>query len=216
MMGDQNVEGDAQLRKDMQRAVPRIRLGTSVRIVGIVVCLVGLALVLTMLMSGRREPRSFDGTVSAIEQQMPTQRHPAIVGTGPSKPLSSVSVGRDDYVGILDIPRLDRRLPVLSPADEAAEEPIATYGNAADGNLVIEASNTTGIFRDLTQIPDGDALYFTDVTGAVYSYHVLTVESIENDDVSALRERSDEWDLTLAAPSFSGQQKTLLRCAADS
>lgn len=102
------------------------------------------------------------------------------------------------------------------PADEAAEEPIATYGNAADGNLVIEASNTTGIFRDLTQIPDGDALCFTDVTGAVYSYHVLTVETIENDDVSALRERSDEWDLTLAAPSFSGQQKTLLRCAADS
>lgn len=182
------------------------------RILGVALCLAAIAVVVLTMRHLKHPNVEYKNLISAINQQIPTERRYATVGEDTTGRMPSINVGSKDYVGILKIPRFDRELPVLSATNDNVTTPVLLYGTAAGGNFVIGGAGNIGIFGDLASLPDGDIIEFTDVRGGVYHYRVLTVETVAKDDESGIRERNEEWDLTLVAPSFSGQQQILLRC----
>lgn len=116
------------------------------------------------------------------------------------------------YIGILTIPALGLKLPVLSewsyPGLRSA--PCRYYGSAYDNNLVIAGHNYTRHFGRLKNLSPGDAVTFTDVEGHVFSYQVAEIDTLQPKAVQEMV--SGEWPLTLFTCTLSGQSRVTVRC----
>lgn len=117
-----------------------------------------------------------------------------------------------DCIGMVEIPKLDRRLPVLSSwsYDLLRVAPCRYEGSAYSGDLIIAAHNYTTHFGSLSNLQIGDRISFTDADGHVFSYHVTEVGTINPDDTELLREGN--WDLTLFTCTFGNSYRVVVRC----
>jgi sortase A len=121
-------------------------------------------------------------------------------------------IDNNEYIGIIHIPSLDVKLPVMSKwnYENLKSAPCRYDGNAADGSLIIAGHNYSSHFGNLKQLSSGDEVYFINVDGNVYSYSVAETELLESNDNQKLM--SGQWDLTLFTCNFSGQERVTIRC----
>lgn len=129
--------------------------------------------------------------------------------------LPSVFVDGYDYVGVLTIPTLDLRLPVMQdwsyPKLKIA--PCRQYGSSRTNDLVIAAHNYETHFGKIGTLAVGDEVRFTDMDGIDNYYAVQKVEVHDPTDVDAVK--NSGYDLVLYTCTYGGKTRIVVFCDRD-
>ena len=129
--------------------------------------------------------------------------------------LPSVFVDGYDYVGVLTIPALDLRLPVMQdwsyPKLKIA--PCRQYGSSRTNDLVIAAHNYETHFGKIGTLAVGDEVRFTDMDGIDNYYSVQKVEVHDPTDVDAVKNSGH--DLVLYTCTYGGKTRIVVFCDRD-
>lgn len=94
----------------------------------------------------------------------------------------------NEYVGYLEIPALDLKLPVMNEWDYARLKtaPCRQSGSSRTDDLVIAAHNYTSHFGRLKELNGGESVLFTDMDGIVSTYTVEALETLDPDDTETV------------------------------
>jgi sortase A len=119
-----------------------------------------------------------------------------------------------EYVGEIEIPSLNLRLPVMGELtyDGLKIAPGLYNGSPYKGNFVIAAHNYSSHFGRINELLRGDEVTFTDIEGNVFKYEVALTEIIEPSAVGDMI--SGEWALTLFTCTVGGKSRVTVRCEA--
>lgn len=130
----------------------------------------------------------------------------------PEMDMPTVSLEGYSYIGVLEIPALSLKLPVLESWSDALLRvaPCRYEGSAYKDGFIIAAHNYSSHFADLKELDLGHEIIFTDVEGNCFNYIVASVESLEATDVEEMS--SGGWDLTLFTCTPGGQYRVTVRC----
>lgn len=127
--------------------------------------------------------------------------------------MAVVEINGAEYIGVLQIPALNLTAPVQSDWNDAAlkKTPCRYSGSAYRDDLIVAGHNYRAQFGNLQALQAGDSVIFTDVSGNTFRYTVQTLETLGGSDVEGMQ--SGDWDLTLFTCTYSGQERTTVRCA---
>ncbi|MBQ8687023.1 MAG: sortase [Ruminococcus sp.] len=122
------------------------------------------------------------------------------------------TVDGSSYIGILEIPSIYLELPIASDCSMATlrNSPGCYAGTPAASDLVIGAHNYASHFGNLYLLSAGAEVYFTDVSGTLYTYHVADVTEVTPDQGEAVR--NSEHDLALFTCNYSGARRVVVYC----
>ena len=155
---------------------------------------------------GEEEPDAYDGSSRAHE---PPPSSEASSGGGSVWTPPSYSV-----IGVLSMPQLGVRLPVIGEVSDALLKISACrISGGIDGKpkrLVIAGHNIKSHFKGLESYSIGDEIAFTTRDGDTYHYRMTEISALhksEGADVLA----SDGWDLTLLTCKSDRTMRTMLR-----
>ena len=126
--------------------------------------------------------------------------------------MPTVPLDGRKYIGVLEIPKLELRLPVLSEwsYDGLAVSPCRYSGSVYLGDMVICAHNYNTYFGKLATLQPEDEVYFTDMSGNRFIYSVGALETLEPTQVQDMR--IGDWDLTLFTCTVGGRARVAVRC----
>lgn len=132
----------------------------------------------------------------------------------PDKEMPVIEVNGIWYIGILEIPVLDMKLPVTEEwSYENLRESLCCYsGSLYQDDLVIAGHNYRRFFRSLNHLAPGTEIRFTDVEGNVFFYQAVWTEVLESNEGKEMTRASDDWDLTLFTCTYGGKQRIAVRC----
>lgn len=136
----------------------------------------------------------------------------AVLAEQPQEERSLFPEDGRDYYGIVSIPSLELRLPVLAEYREADLKlmPCRYAGEVEEGTLVIVGHNYSAHFGGLRKLEQGDVLAFETEDGSTYRYEVAAIEYLGQTDVDAML--NGDWDLTLYTCSYSETSFLTIRC----
>lgn len=122
-----------------------------------------------------------------------------------------------NYFGIIEIPELNLKLPVLSEYTDANMKttPCVYAGSISENNLVIVGHNYDSQLAILNDL-EADAkvnIKLTLLDGSTYTYTSFAMESLNPDQVDEMI--SGKWDLTVFTCSYSGENRIAMRCNMD-
>ena len=125
--------------------------------------------------------------VQSIIEQPPTQPSlpndpeplPEVTETIPTE-MATVQVDGYDCIGILSIPVLELKLPVLADwsYSKLTKAPCHYDGAYYETDFVIAAHNYDSHFGRLSQLQPGDIVLFTDISGKDHFYEVVLTETL--------------------------------------
>jgi sortase A len=126
--------------------------------------------------------------------------------------MQSMDIDGSQYIGILDIPILKLSLPVNGEWSYPLlrRAPCRYTGSFLDNTMVIAGHNYRRHFGLLRDLKSGDSVTFTDVTGAVYRYEVISIETLAKNAVEEME--TGDWDLTLFTCTPGGVSRVTVRC----
>lgn len=129
----------------------------------------------------------------------------------PDMDMPEVDVDGLSCIGILEVPSLDLRLPILGDwSDELLKKAPCRYsGSVYTNNMVIAGHNSRAQFNKLNKLKEGDLIVFTDVVGNVFEYYVSAIEVLDGDDVD---EMLNGWPLTLFMCTYDNLSRYTIRC----
>ena len=130
----------------------------------------------------------------------------------PDMEMPTVEVDGNNYIGTLDIPRLNISLPIMSEWSDAKLKtaPCRYAGTAYKSGFVIAGHNYRRHFGPLGRIAPGDRVTFTDVDGNVFAYDVAEIQVLKPAAIEDMV--SQEWDLSLFTCTLGGQTRLTVRC----
>ena len=133
-------------------------------------------------------------------------------GTGES-PTQEDIMAAWDVDGILSIPDLGLRLPVLADCDdELLKLSVCIYerdGGQEGGRMVIAGHNYRSHFGTLENLSQGAVVSYTPLDGEETAYQVTEITQIDADDYEALE--AGEWDMTLLTCNLDMTKRILVR-----
>lgn len=117
-----------------------------------------------------------------------------------------------DYIGIIEIPSLSLKLPIISEWDDAKLKiaPCRYVGSAYNGDLIISGHSYKNHFRYIRNLAVGESVIFTDFEGTRFVYEVTAYEVVGGSDVEGML--SGEWDLSLFTCTYNGSARHTVRC----
>ena len=125
--------------------------------------------------------------VSLVTEKIEAVLPPYTQGTAEMRynsEMPMMSVDGNDYVGILEIPSKNIKLPVCSSWDEYKVRSVpCRYTGSIYGNLVIGGTNTSENFEFLNVLDKGEKIRFIDMTGNMYIYTVFSISHKNNFDL---------------------------------
>ena len=142
----------------------------------------------------------------------PTQQIPESLRTPEDVEMSEMVIDGQRYIGFLSLPGLELELPVMSDWSypQLRKAPCRYYGTALGGDLVLMAHNYARHFGYISQLKEGDPVYFTDADGNVHCYAVAVVDVL---DPTAVEEMTaGEFDLTLFTCTYGGKSRVTVFC----
>lgn len=180
-------------------------------ILGVVLVVCGLCGLLAFHLRGELGVRECQKTVEKMEQLLP-ERTPGVPGSYVHTAMPVLQIDGKDHVAIVEIPAYGIRLPVAADWDAEGlyASPSRFYGSAYDHSLVIGGADHPRQFGFCDQIDIGAMVTVTDMTGAVFSYKVVTVERAEHAQSRWLL--SEEYDLTLFCRDSGSMKYVAVRC----
>jgi sortase A len=196
------------------------RRGLSFIVIGILLIIGAMVLTGYNYIQEYRAGKAAQSIVAELEEEIPEQENqPSSDGSvpdyilHPEMEMPVMEKDGQDYIGTLEIPALDLKLPVISqwsyPSLRIA--PCRYTGSAYLSNMVIAAHNYKTHFGRLRELQLGDEIRFTDVDGNEFLY---SVEELEILSPTAVEEMTDsEWDLTLFTCTIGGKTRVTVRCS---
>ena len=145
---------------------------------------------------------------------IPGLSEPAAQEQAARRPMPEIMVDGVAYIGYLEIPALELKLPVASQINETLLEkgPCRYFGTVYQKNFVIGGHRYRRHFRKLYTLGYGERVIFTDVTGKNYHYQVAEQEVIEPYQSTYLC--TGDWDLSLFTCTTGGASRVVVRCIA--
>lgn len=130
----------------------------------------------------------------------------------PEMEMPSAKVDGSYYIGLLEIPALGRKLPIMAECTHQGlrKTPCRYTGSAYEDNMVIAGHNYLSHFAGLRSLPLGTEVCFTDIDGNVFRYTIEWIEVLQPDQVEDMV--SGNWDLTLFTCTYGGQTRHAIRC----
>lgn len=118
------------------------------------------------------------------------------------------------YIGMLELPTLQRKLPVMSVWTEKnlQKAPCRYSGSAYMQNLVIAGHNYRAHFSGIGNLKKGDSVIFTDMDGNRFFYEVSEIEILDAQETERMTE--SWWALTLFTCTAGGKRRIAVRCDA--
>ena len=118
------------------------------------------------------------------------------------------------YIGTIEIPALNKKLPVLEDWSYANLKisPCRYSGTYYNDDLVICAHNYSSHFNGLRWIDPGEEVIFTTVDGVEYRYIITHRETLLPTEVDRLLEAEEDCDLTLFTCYIGGRTRCVVRC----
>lgn len=128
--------------------------------------------------------------------------------------MATIIVDDYDCIGILSIPVLDLKLPVLTDwsYEKLKKAPCHYYGTYYEKDFVIAAHNYDSHFGRLSELQSGDIVFFTDVNGVDYYYEVVLLETLPQDATKEMI--SSGFALSLYTCTPGGGNRVTVRCNA--
>lgn len=123
-----------------------------------------------------------------------------------------IDVLNKEYIGIIHIPSINIKLPVMSSCSENQLKltPCCYSGTANDDSLIIAGHNYSSHFGNIDDLNQNDEVYFINANGEIYSYIVLETEIIDDSDIEGMQQGN--WDLSLFTCNFTGDKRITIRC----
>lgn len=128
------------------------------------------------------------------------------------RPLMVPEDGRE-YFGIVEIPELSLKLPVLMEYTDANMKttPCVYYGEEGSDDLVIVGHNYDNQFGPFNNLGGEEvSVILTLMDGRQISYESFAVEYLNPDQVDEML--MGEWDMTLFTCNYAGDKRIALRC----
>ena len=129
------------------------------------------------------------------------------------KKSKTISVDNNYYSGIIDIPEIGIKLPVMSEwnYDNLNISPCLFYNDEKNNRKIIAGHNYSSHFGKLKQLKQGDYIIFTNAENKRVIYKVLQTEILGSTDTDKML-GGDDWNLTLFTCSLSGYERVSVRC----
>lgn len=123
-----------------------------------------------------------------------------------------VEVDGREYVGYLEVPQLELRLPVLAQWSSQGLQiaPCREFGSSRTDDLIIAAHNYPTHFGRLKTLEIGAEVVFTDMDGIRNTYHVA--ESFILDPTRSQVVYDSDYPLTLYTCTPGGETRQVLMC----
>ena len=130
----------------------------------------------------------------------------------PEMEMPTVEVNGQECVGMIEIPALGLKLPVISEWSDAKlkKAPCRYSGPAYLKNMIIAGHNYRTHFSGIKRLNPGDSVVFTDADGNVFSYEVAEIETVGGYDIEKME--AGDWDLTLFTCTNKGKARAAVRC----
>ena len=156
--------------------------------------------------------------VEKIEQEkeetpeVPTHDIPQELLTPEDLVMGEMEIDGHSYIGFLSIPALELELPVMSDWSypQLKIAPCRYSGTIRGGDLVLMAHNYARHFGGLSQLTEGDPVFFTDAHGRVYQYQVAAVGVRPPTAVEEMT--AGDFDLTLFTCTYGGKTRVTVYC----
>ena len=117
-----------------------------------------------------------------------------------------------DCIGVLSIPVLELDLPVLTDWSYTKLKiaPCHYFGSYYEKDFVIAAHNYQSHFGRLSELQPKDLILFTDISGTVYCYEVVLLETLPGDATEEMI--TSGFDLSLYTCTPGGANRVTVRC----
>ncbi len=126
--------------------------------------------------------------------------------------MSESMIDGYSYIGIVTIPDLQLKLPVMADHDDYRLKlsPCRFDGSTKSDDLIIMAHNYKRHFASLKTLSVGRQIFFTDMDGVTIEYEISEFETLMPDETERLLD--GRWDLTLFTCTYGGASRTTVRC----
>ena len=167
-----------------------------------------------LIVYNHMEEKSAEASSAAMLQdvQEVTKAHGEAPAVGYPEEMPTVDVDGNPCVGILSIPVLELELPVLTDWSYAKLKiaPCHYFGSCYEENFVIAAHNYQSHFGRLSEMQPGDLILFTDVSGNVFCYEVVLLETLLPEATKEMI--TSGFDLSLYTCTTGGGSRVTVRC----
>lgn len=190
------------------------KIGNICMLLGTGLLLAALSLFIWNQWEGRQAGASAEKILTRLVEQMDASAaERGSVYTDPYAPvMAEVEIDGYGYIGYLTIPSLGLELPVMSEWDYERLEtaPCRYAGTVQNDNLVIAAHNYPQHFGKISNLTEGEKIYFVDVNEIKFCYNVIAVELLAPNDVEEMT--AGAYDLTLFTCDYGGGNRVTVRC----
>lgn len=183
--------------------------GSVLMIIGAVLIIAALSFVVYNRISDSGASKECQEALEQLMDTVPEVRENAlgnfhtVDGNMPTAEISG-----KDYCGVLEIPALDVKLPILAKGGDGL--PGRYTGSAYTKDLILFGKNSTSLFGRIDLLKAGAEIKFMDVDGNLFTYRALDMEILRKSDEDALYK--GEWDLTIFTANWSGNKLKTIRC----
>ena len=196
---------------------------------GIAIVAVGAVLILSALLlflhnrqedvqAGQEAESLLENVEAVIEMKtikvpvISTQPDAAPSATPLDPQMPVVMLDGYEYVGYVEIPALELKLPVMSEWDynRLKIAPCRQFGSSRTDDLVIAAHNYQNHFGRLKDLQTGNAVIFTDMEGVINTYSIEKIETLNPSEVDAVQ--NSGYDLVLYTCTKGGRTRVTVFC----
>jgi sortase A len=133
-------------------------------------------------------------------------------GINPKMEMPTVKIDDNYYIGMLEIPSLNLKLPIISSwsYDDLSIAPCRFSGSVYTNDMVIAGHNYKTHFGRLRSLDIGDEIKFTDTDGNEFLYKVSDLEILSPTSVDEMQ--SGDCDLTLFTCTVGAKTRLAVRC----
>ena len=179
-------------------------------VLGVFLIVASIVTVISIPILQNRREKEAKETVSLLKELIP-QIHRGAYDDRINIDMPAMEINGNNYSGIIELPKHSVSLPVGAEwnTDAIPHYPHRYSGSVYNGSLVIGGSGNKGQFDFMKTISIGDAVFFTDMTGASYSFTVFDIKvknNISTDDFS------ENYGIVLFAKDSLKDEFTIVYC----
>lgn len=130
-----------------------------------------------------------------------------------SKNMPIMTYSREDFVGILEIPRFKVKLPINDVWDKnrVKKYPCRYKGSSYEGNMIIGGTDFRGQFDFVSKIDIADEVSVIDVKGTKFKYKVSEVRHTKN--ITPEKLQKEGYDLILFSKCKKTRDYIIILCS---
>lgn len=182
------------------------RIGTIFVIFGLVLICSALSLLFYNSYQEQKAYKETENVLSALESETQNSTQ------DDSSNEITIDVNGYDYIGFIEIPKIEIKLPVLSEWDYERLKiaPCRQFGSISTDDIVIAAHNYKKHFGNLSSLSIGDEIILIDTSKNTHTYSVTRIEVLKPTDVEKVQ--NSGYDLVLYTCTYGGKTRVTLFC----